>query len=245
MKGIERGRFDTARRRRRGGLGRRQTDRSDGGLRWRGSYGFTLIEILVVITIISILMGLALVGINAARGRGDVAAVRAELQSFRAAAQQFRQEMGDFPPSQLHDVGSELIGNGLNDGNESLFLFLMSRRLGEPLFEPREDRWVNTDSDTFTGTQLPKVQKEVQPVHSTEKRLEYSDLWGNPFVYIHNRDYGSSFDYMTSEGEVFTVQAQKNPQTGTFYAPTSFQLWSLGGDGINQNGGGDDIVSWE
>ena len=86
------------------------------------------------------------------------------------------------------------------------------------------------------------------PARSSARRARtssgYFDIWGNPYVYIHHRDYGTKFSYQSPEGLLFEVEAQKNPATGTYYAPTTFQLWSLGSDGENQNGEGDDIVSW-
>jgi len=74
---------------------------------------------------------------------------------------------------------------------------------------------------------------------------EYVDLWGAPYVYIHCRDYGKKLKYQLEDGTTFEAEARKNPTTGTYYAATTYQLWSLGPDGVNQNGDGDDVVSWQ
>ena len=206
--------------------------------------GFTLIELLVVISILSILMGLALVGVNVARQRGDEMAVSNDIQFLRVAVGQFAEEMGDFPPSQLRYIDSKLSGNGINEGNESLFAFLLTRKGAGPYAEPEEDRWVNADFDRLSKAQGKIVKREIDWVRGNEELLEYVDIWGNPYVYIHNRDYRTKFRYQTSDGTLFEVEAQKNPDTGTYFAPTTYQIWSLGADGENQNGGGDDIVSW-
>ncbi len=233
----------------------RETEKADSTFRIRGSFvirhssfvikrGFTLIELLTVISILSILMALALVGINAARDRGDEMAVSTDIQFLSSAIQQFSEEMGDFPPSGLGDIDRKLSGNGINEGNESLFGFLLSRKRGGPYAELEEDRWVNTDLDHLSGAQKKIIKKEINWVRGNDALLEYVDIWGNPYVYIHNSDYGTKFSYQSTEGLLFEVEAQKNPATGTYYAPTTFQLWSLGSDGENQNGEGDDIVSW-
>ena len=82
-------------------------------------------------------------------------------------------------------------------------------------------------------------------MRGTAALLEYGDVWGSPYVYIPATDYGKKLRYQGIEGEPFEVEARKNPTTGTYCAPTTYQLWSLGADGVNQNGEGDDIVSWK
>lgn len=205
--------------------------------------GFTLIEMLVVVTIISILAGLSLVGVQKARQYGNEKAAKVELQMLAARLQSFSNGFGDFPPTSLADI--KVKGNSINDGNESLFLFLLSRKHGGPFADDlKEDRWRNTDGDDLKGVDTKVLAKEIDPVRQTPPLLEYVDLWGNPYIYIHSRDYGKKFKYQNDEGTVFEAEARKNTVTGTYYAPTTFQLWSVGRDGTNQNGEGDDIVSW-
>jgi prepilin-type N-terminal cleavage/methylation domain-containing protein len=206
--------------------------------------GFTLIEVLVVIAIISILAGLSLVGIQKGREYGERHAVKADVTLLTASIRSFRNAWGDFPPTSL--AGIRVSGNSINDGNESLFAFLLTQKHGGPFADGLpEDRWFNADLDVLTPAQRKTVLAEIQWVRGNDDLLEHVDFWGNPYVYIHSRDYGTSFRYSSRDGEPFTAQAGLNPATGLHFAPTTFQLWSLGVDGINQNGGGDDIVSWE
>jgi prepilin-type N-terminal cleavage/methylation domain-containing protein len=205
---------------------------------------FTLIEMLVVLTIISILAGLTMVGIQKARKYGEEKAARTELVGLASRIESFNTAMGDYPPSSLADI--KIATNGINDGNESLFAFLLSRKGGGPFADDlKEDRWVNADNDELTPKGLKTVTDEIQWTRGNAKLLEYVDLWRSPFVYIHSRDYNKKFRYQGEDGSLFEVEAQKNPATGTYFAPTSYQLWSLGTDGVNPNGGGDDIASWK
>jgi type II secretory pathway pseudopilin PulG len=203
-----------------------------------------LIEMLVVLTIISILAGLTMVGLQKARIWGDESACATEIQMITARIASFSNAFGDRPPSSLADI--KVKGNGVNEGNESLFAFLLSRKKGGPFADDlKEDRWMNADGDEAKGPDVKTIQAAIDWTRGNNQLLEYTDLWGSPYIYIHSRDYAKKHKYQCEGGEVFEVEARKNPKTGTYYAPTTFQLWSLGKDGVNQNGEGDDIVSWE
>ena len=60
--------------------------------------GFTLVEILVVIVIISILMAVAIPAITIAITRGKNVAMKAEVNSLVDAVKQYEQKYGDYPP---------------------------------------------------------------------------------------------------------------------------------------------------
>ncbi len=60
--------------------------------------GFTLVELLVVITIIGILAGLALVGVNAARKGVLNASMKVEISQIAEALEQYKNDHGAYPP---------------------------------------------------------------------------------------------------------------------------------------------------
>ncbi|MBI3986926.1 MAG: type II secretion system major pseudopilin GspG [Lentisphaerae bacterium] len=59
--------------------------------------GFTLIEILVVVLIISILAGLVGVSVFRHPGEARVSAVKLQLKTFRSALQMYKMEQGRYP----------------------------------------------------------------------------------------------------------------------------------------------------
>ena len=66
-------------------------------IRERQKGGFTLIEILVVVLIITILAGLVGVNVLHQPGKARVSAARMQLQQFKTALQLYRTEQGQVP----------------------------------------------------------------------------------------------------------------------------------------------------
>nr|WP_145035090.1 type II secretion system protein [Caulifigura coniformis] len=75
--------------------------------------GFSMVELLIVITIIAILVSLLLVGVQAAVGRARVATVVSELKNLEQAIKAFESEFGMQPPSfiLLYERGSDWTAN--------------------------------------------------------------------------------------------------------------------------------------
>lgn len=63
----------------------------------RRSWGFTLVEVLLVIVMIAILVGIAVPMLRVSIARADAARVRTDVHQLELAALQFREEGGGFP----------------------------------------------------------------------------------------------------------------------------------------------------
>lgn len=209
--------------------------------------GYTLVEMLVVIFIISVLAGLITTGVQHARKSADINATKIEIQALAGACESHKTARGDYPPSSLRHPTLGLRVNLINDGNESLLAHLTTRKAGGPFFDdPPDDRLSNLDLDVLTAKDTKTIRDKLDWTRGNNALLEYVDMWGNPFVYLHHRDYRSTkkIQYMDSEGMTVQVEGCMSEKTGTYQDSSTFQIWSYGPNRINENGLGDDVTSW-
>ena len=125
-----------------------------------------MIEMLVVVAIISILSGLVMVGLQKGRKTADINVARTDIQTIVSRVKGFAAAFGDFPPSSLADI--KVKGNGINDGNESLFAFLLTRKKGGPFADDlKEDHWKNADDDelnVLVDRKVPRNERDRVPI---------------------------------------------------------------------------------
>ena len=60
-------------------------------------FGFSLVELMVVISIIAVLVGLLLVALGRVRTAASITRTKNTMQQFAAACDQFQQEYGRYP----------------------------------------------------------------------------------------------------------------------------------------------------
>lgn len=205
-----------------------------------GGGGFTLIELLVVMAIIGVLMGILIPGFMIARRQVKISQTRTYIQQLSLACSNYSGAFGDLPPSTLQDCG--LNTNRTNDGVESLVACLSTTRMDGPYFDFEDEFLMNYDGD--------KVRDFNQSVFKTGLAFEVVDPWGNPYIYFHNRDYdrpavAGRYKIIFPKRKIVHAAPAKSKKKGVYYGLDSFQLWSVGPNGENENGGGDDIPSWE
>jgi prepilin-type N-terminal cleavage/methylation domain-containing protein len=201
--------------------------------------GFTLIEILVVLAIIATLAAIVLPQLFKSSESGEVAATQVRLDQLQNAIKVYESKWGDYPPSRLKWLKwlKASGANTNNEGSEALVLALSTERKNGPYLEWQEDYLKNCDDD-----RLSSVPEKIS--HSKADLFEVVDFWGNPFVYIHCRDYGKPVKYIDSEGERHTIKAQKSKKLGTYHNANSYQMWSFGPNRVNDNGRDDDIANF-
>jgi prepilin-type N-terminal cleavage/methylation domain-containing protein len=199
--------------------------------------GFTLIELMVVISIISLLVVALLPQISSIMGKGDEAVTRARIELLRQMIQIYAKNEGDFPPSEFGkaEKNVKVKADTTNMGIECMMIHLHQRSLGANFsLEDKADWLGNTDGDD-NGSEIPALK--------TTEKLEVVDAWHNPLVYFHNASYRKPQEVVLSDGEgggggeVVTVSAMKGSRD--YVNSRKYQILSAGEDG--EFGTDDDI----
>ncbi|KAF0242117.1 MAG: hypothetical protein FD180_4100 [Planctomycetota bacterium] len=194
-------------------------------------------ELLVVISIIGVLVAIGLPALVAARKHSKEKACRAVGVQIDTALTSYETKFADYPPSGGFVKGA----NDINQGCESLVWHLFTTQKGGPFLDMStwEDSLVNGDAD---ATAKPPDSS----MFMKNELVELADPFKNPFVYFHSRDYSkpAKFGKYTLAGKEVECVPQKSLKTGNYHAPGKYMLWSIGGDDENQNGGEEDVASW-
>jgi prepilin-type N-terminal cleavage/methylation domain-containing protein len=222
--------------------------------------GFTLIEILVAIAIIVVLASVLVVAFGGVFRQSERARTEATIITLRANIESFKARWGQAPPCNLPALGQLMgvhgmpAGNDVNQGIECLILALRSTREGGPYLDNAlfadDERRTNLDMDHVSEEFAGARGLDLEAGSSTE-RFEFVDAWGNPLVYVNINELslGRSRQTLTlADGTQVSIdttralEALRHPVTGQF--PAGYAIWSLGPDGVNNYGRGDDITSW-
>jgi prepilin-type N-terminal cleavage/methylation domain-containing protein len=207
--------------------------------------GFTLIEILVVVSILAVLMGLIVILIPKA-SRHQIGTETKLIVSARLPQriEGYYQEMKRYPPMFVTDLNGAAqawkgMSNSINTANECAECLFVA--LNHPDLSPG----ARIGDDLPTGNTDEDVWNVTVPGTNDPAAKEVLDGWGNPVVYIHKTHYDKAVEIQTSQG-VMTVTAVKKAD-GTPYNPTSYQLISLGPNGRQDEDpvNGDDIYNFK
>jgi len=209
--------------------------------------GFTLIEILVVITIIAALMGLGIAIMGKAQKTKEATVTHQTIGSIAAALETLKspQLLGDYPPADMmllkglkgEKLGAQVgVPNDTNQGIEVVYvtIFLSGHNVAVDL--DLDKVLGNTDDDSMAGN----------PTRSESSELyEFVDAWGNPLAYFSARDlknYEAVNKYIGSIGEAMAPKPWVSEKTKLPLNAKKFQLFSAGEDGVFNTR--DDIKNW-
>ena len=217
-----------------------------------GNRGFTLIEILVVITIIAALMGLVIALVGPAKEQQKVLVTTQTIGAVNACLEQLRspQYLGDYPsadPQLLRGMKGEKVGklvgmpNDTNLGIEAVYVTIFLTGHNVSLADVDLDKVLqNTDNDEMAQN----------PTRSDNSAFfEIVDDWGNPLAYFSSREmkkFEPFSKYMLGVDWGSEVQSAKpwvSEKTGLAENREKFQLFSAGPDGVYNTV--DDIKSWK
>lgn len=186
---------------------------------------FTLVELLVVITVVIALVAISIPALSGIRSRSQRKATEAFMQRLKLAIESYSNDFGDYPPSSFRKLGIKK-GNDDNEGGEVLVRCLTTSDRSGPYFDFKETEVGNTDQDSLRNSETSAAQSTLR----TTELLEPLDVWGNAILYLHNRDYDKG-GTLNVNGQPAAVKAHENEKTKQYSGLTSFQLYSAGPDG--------------
>ena len=184
--------------------------------------GFTLIEILIVISIIALLSSLVLVAINKARGSAAEAIAKTEVSGLSSAADRYFEEESQYPGMETSKIDSST--------NQFPLLFdaLFGLRKPEgpggrsaPYVQIEEKKVGVYDSDTDAYRPAEKAERQNPRI---KKYL--LDPWGNPYVYRCNKNVAKKEDWMHKDADIYSLGPNGEDDT------------------VNEVENGDDLGNW-
>ena len=149
-----------------------------------GSFGFTLTELLVVMTIIGLLAGLSATAIPRAMEAGKKAKVKTELTSLVAAVKAYRQEYGRYP------INANLADNEFNSW------------YGPPTNENGSKelvRILSGENRILAGVEMNP--KGVRFLEGASPDGTFRDAWGNQSCVKMDTDESGALEYYASGGQ--------------------------------------------
>ncbi|MBU0754129.1 MAG: type II secretion system GspH family protein [Planctomycetes bacterium] len=194
--------------------------------------GFSLIEILVVITIIGLLIAISGGAYHKYLVQGERTKTRAQIAELEEYAADYNHRRGDYPPSSLSHLHLTTTGDQDNEGIEAFV---------QALYMPDYEGHRPDSTSDLINSDGDEADKS-KTVFSKPDLLEFQDAWNQPLIYIRHSDYEKDFTY-TIQGESILVKALKNPMTGTYYKFESCQILSVGPDGLFDTE--DDVANFE
>jgi prepilin-type N-terminal cleavage/methylation domain-containing protein len=202
--------------------------------------GFTLLELLIVIVIISILSSILLYGIHAAIVAARESSSEGMVKAMSGALGSYKSQYGAFPPTSL-DRFRVRLPNETNNGIEALVACVSTKNKGGPFYQP-------PDENLYSNADKDKADRNVTNWFFGDNELrEISDNFGNCLFYIHHVDYESPkkehLAYLPYEGAKKSAgKVFQSKKTKTYSNPGKYQLISPGRD--EKFGTPDDIRGW-
>lgn len=199
----------------------------------RRQRGFTLVELLVVITIIIILAAAGFAGALKAMARAKSTKAHAALTSLEQAVNQFYNEYGRLPAinSATSDAQYE---TALEDGKKLLEPLLGKEDTtsgSSTIQNPKQLSFLSVPDGKIKGT--AGIDGLVYEVGSTSKVRGLYDPWGHPYKILLDNDYDEELSVNVA-GTTKNLHGRR------------VAVWSLGADGKSDDAktAADDVKNW-
>ena len=189
---------------------------------------FTLIELVVVISVIAILMGLLFPAFRGVQDQAKKTQAKSDLTQIATAVNAFYTEYGRYPTSATTNATATLGPGGSTPENGGLFNELRAITFV-----------LNTRKIVYLSP--PEAKNQTAPRSGIETATGgYYDPWGNEYAIALDAEYGGTL-----------TNPYGSNGAGSDPVHQGVITWSLGNDAkLGNNGDGkftssDDVVSWQ
>lgn len=206
--------------------------------------GFTLVELLTVMVIISILAGMTVGAVTFAIAFINRAAISTEIKNMESALQNYKNKFGEYPPDNQAAVASHMRrchrnSNQANDPTgvnpQTALVIFLSPRCADPTKPFDASRFTSNTVELTEGcmdfdkSRLDTANKTYSPRNSTV-----------PYVYFRC-EYDNGRGTYANKTVTNGAAPYFNDKNGTtdWYGDKTYQIMSAGLD--NQFTGGDDV----
>lgn len=208
-------------------------------------HGFTLVELLVVVTIIGILAGLVISQAPKLMQQSRELEVRNVIVALQTGIRNYQTEYNRFPldPSQTSSSGDEDAPAILTNQSTSLIDTLMgpAASQGGSGSSGSGSSTANLNPKGIEFTTFKVAKGGLNGLVGTQSPYSLVDLWGMPFYVLFDTNLDRRIknpDLQNQDPKISQSAVSPPPQ----YLPTDVAIYSSGKDKIQMTG--DDIVSW-
>ena len=175
---------------------------------FRTSGGFTLIEILIVISIIALLASFVLVAVGKAREATNEGMASTEIAALSQGLAAYVADEAEYPAMELTP-----------DPDRNDFPILFEALFGErkprgkggrnaPYAEFKEDKVAVEDPETESYRKATRSEMRDPKV-----RKYLLDPWGNPYIYRCNKNVAKKEDWMHKDADIYSMGKNEEDDT--------------------------------
>jgi len=169
--------------------------------------GFTLIEILIVISIIAVLASMILAGVSIARKNTTIAVCKQNIDSIASAMEQYKLDTGKYPGEKIKDF---------ENGFPALFEALLGEKPPRGGGGPNAPYMKYKEADVQVWDDDEGKYRQATVDERWDQRVEkyLADPWGNPLIYHENKSRARQQYMHNRDGaDVYSVGPDKEDQT--------------------------------